>query len=109
MKIKCVKGTRDYLPDEALRDRIQRTIVNIYQNNGYMRIMTPAIEDIENLNKSDGGDNLNLIFKILKRGEKLDRALESNSELCDMGLRYDLTLPLTRYFAANRQRFAISL
>lgn len=105
MKIKCVKGTRDYLPDEALlRDRIQRTIVNIYQNNGYMRIMTPAIEDIENLNKSDGGDNLNLIFKILKRGEKLDRALESNSELCDMGLRYDLTLPLTRYFAANRQR-----
>lgn len=104
MKIKCVKGTRDYLPDEArLRDRIQRTIVNIYQNNGYMRIMTPAIEDIENLNKSDGGDNLNLIFKILKRGEKLDRALESGSELCDMGLRYDLTLPLTRYFAANRQ------
>ena len=104
MKIKSVKGTRDYLPNEAqLRDRIQRTIVNIYQNNGYMRIMTPAIEDIENLNKSDGGDNLNLIFKILKRGEKLDKALETNGELCDMGLRYDLTLPLTRYFAANRQ------
>lgn len=92
------------MPGEArLRDRIQQTIVNIYRNNGYMRIMTPAVEDIENLNKSDGGDNLNLIFKILKRGDKLDKALESGSELCDMGLRYDLTLPLTRYFAANRQ------
>lgn len=104
MKIKSVKGTRDYLPDESqLRDTIRQTIVNIYQNNGYMQIMTPAVEDIENLNKSDGGDNLNLIFKILKRGDKLEKALESGAELCDMGLRYDLTLPLTRYFAANRQ------
>lgn len=106
MKIKSVKGTRDYLPQEAeLRESIQQTIFDIYRENGFSRIMTPAIEDIENLDKSDGGDNLNLIFKILKRGDKLQKALSDGNEnaLCDMGLRYDLTLPLTRYFAANRQ------
>lgn len=106
MKIKCVKGTRDYLPQEAeLREYIQQTIVDVYRQNGFSRVMTPAVEDAENLDKSDGGDNLNLIFKIIKRGNKLQKALESGNEndLCDLGLRYDLTLPLTRYFAANRQ------
>lgn len=106
MKTKCVKGTRDYLPQEAeLREYMQQTIVDIYRENGFSRIMTPAVEDAENLDKSDGGDNLNLIFKILKRGDKLQKALSSGNEkeLCDLGLRYDLTLPLTRYFAANRQ------
>lgn len=104
MKTKSVKGTRDYLPEEAeLREYMQRTIVEIYRENGFSRVMTPAVEDAENLDKSDGGDNLNLIFKILKRGDKLQKALESGGELCDLGLRYDLTLPLTRYFAANRQ------
>lgn len=110
MKIKSVKGTRDYLPREAeLRESMQQTISEIYRENGFSRIMTPAIEDIENLDKSDGGDNLNLIFKILKRGDKLQKALSDGSEnaLCDMGLRYDLTLPLTRYFAANRQSLSM--
>jgi histidyl-tRNA synthetase len=114
MKIKSVKGTRDYLPQEAeLRESIQRTILNIYRENGFQRIMTPAVEDIENLDKSDGGDNLNLIFRIMKRGEKLDKALADRENiadgkaLCDMGLRYDLTLPLTRYFSANRQNLAM--
>ena len=69
MKITTVKGTNDYLPEEVrLRDYLQNQILNTYQDAGFERIMTPAVEDIENLDKSDGGDNLNLIFKILKRG-----------------------------------------
>lgn len=107
MKINAVKGTNDYLPAEVeLRDYLQSTILKTYENNGFRRIMTPAIEDAENLDKSDGGDNLNLIFKILKRGEKLDKALETNNpkELSDLGLRYDLTLPLTRYYAGHKEQ-----
>ena len=64
------------------------------------------LEDMENLDKSDGGDNLNLIFKVLKRGDKLTAALNSGDpkELSDMGLRYDLTLPLSRFYAANKDK-----
>ena len=103
MKIKALKGTRDYLPKQAaLREYMEQTILSCYRENGFQRIMTPAIEDIENLDKSDGGENLNLIFRIMKRGDKLEKALADNGELCDMGLRYDLTLPLTRYFSSNR-------
>ena len=103
MKIKALKGTRDYLPYQAsLREYMEQTILACYRENGFQRIMTPAIEDIENLDKSDGGENLNLIFNIMKRGEKLKKALTDGENLCDMGLRYDLTLPLTRYYSANR-------
>lgn len=107
MKITSVKGTNDYLPKEAaLRDYLQSVILNVYQQNGFMRIMTPAVEDIENLDKSDGGDNLNLIFKIMKRGDKLTKAIESGdaNEIADLGLRYDLTLPLSRYYAGNKDK-----
>jgi histidyl-tRNA synthetase len=107
MKTSTVKGTNDYLPKEvALREFLQNSILETYRSNGFERIMTPALEDIENLEKSDGGDNLNLMFKILKRGEKLKSALKSASfgQLSDMGLRYDLTLPLSRYYANNRQK-----
>ena len=109
MKTTPVKGTADYLPAEtAIRDFLQQTIISTYRSCGFERITTPIIEDIENLDKSDGGENLNLIFKILKRGEKLDEALASGDprELADMGLRYDLTLPLTRYYANNRAKLA---
>ncbi len=110
MKITTVKGTNDYLPEEArLRDYLQTQILNTYTDAGFERIMTPAVEDIENLDKSDGGDNLNLIFKIMKRGDKLTKAVESGDEknLCDMGLRYDLTLPLSRYYANNREKLVL--
>lgn len=107
MKSTPVKGTRDYLPREtAIRDYLQHTILEVYQDAGFARITTPIIEDAVNLDKSEGGENLNLIFKILKRGQKLSSALHrenpSEKELADMGLRYDLTLPLSRYFANNR-------
>ena len=107
MKITPVKGTADYLPSEVLvRDYLQNTIIETYRSSGFERITTPIIEDIENLDKSEGGENLNLIFKIMKRGEKLDEAVASGDvkELSDMGLRYDLTLPLTRYYANNRAK-----
>jgi len=105
MKINSVKGTNDYLPNDLeLRDYLQSRILATYKECGFERISTPIMEDIENLDKSDGGENLSLLFKILKRGDKLEEALASGnaSELCDMGLRYDLTLPLSRYYAANR-------
>jgi histidyl-tRNA synthetase len=107
MKITPVKGTNDYLPAEAaLREYLQSSILSTYVNSGFERIMTPALEDMENLNKSDGGDNLSLLFAILKRGEKLESALreEKYGELADLGRRYDLTVPLCRYFASNRHK-----
>ena len=105
MKLQTVKGMNDYLPKDAeLRDYLESKILDVYTKQGFRRIYTPIVEDIENLEKSDGGENLNLIFKILKRGEKLEKALENKnfSELSDMGLRYDLTLPLSRFFACHK-------
>ena len=105
MKITPVKGTNDYLPQQVrVRDYLQNKILETYRAAGFERITTPIIEDIENLDKSDGGENLALIFKIMKRGDKLDKAIAEGGELSDMGLRYDLTLPLTRYYANNRAK-----
>ena len=76
MKIKSVKGTNDYLPEQArVRDYLQNKILQVYTENGFEHIITPIIEDAENLDKSEGGDNLNLVFKIMKRGEKLEKAV----------------------------------
>lgn len=107
MKQTPVKGTCDYLPSEMnVRDRMQQIILDTYKSCGYMHISTPILEDIENLNKSDGGDNLNLIFKIQKRGDKFESAIEQKDfdNLCDLGLRYDLTLPLSRFYANNKDK-----
>ncbi len=107
MNIKPQKGMQDYLPEAAAqRDRLMQIILDTYTQSGFTRIYTPAIESAENLDKSDGGDNLNLIFRIMKRGDKLASALAKNpvdeKEICDLGLRYDLTLPLSRYYANNK-------
>ncbi len=105
MRALPVEGMRDYLPEEmALRDELINKIVKTYKENGFRRISTPAVESIENLDNSDGGENLKLIYRIAKRGEKLDKAIASGdqSQLCDLGLRYDLTLPLARYYTAHQ-------
>ena len=107
MKTNALKGMKDILPQEQrMRDFVQSKSLETYKSSGFERISTPILEDSENLDKSDGGDNLNLIFKVLKRGEKLEAALAkqnpTDKDLSDMGLRYDLTLPLTRFFSANR-------
>jgi histidyl-tRNA synthetase len=109
MKKTPVKGTRDYLPEEtALRDHLQSIILGTYRDAGFSRITTPILESAENLDKSDGGENLNLIFRVLKRGKKFEEAIAeehpTEKSVSDMGLRYDLTLPLSRYYANNREQ-----
>lgn len=94
------KGMRDFLPNEyRMRQKLMSVIQSTYEKYGFSRIETPCVENINLLCSKQGGDNEKLIFKILKRGEKLENATEG--ELCDLGLRYDLTVPLARYYANN--------
>ncbi|MDR3197297.1 MAG: histidine--tRNA ligase [Planctomycetaceae bacterium] len=96
-----VKGMPEQLPaDMELREYVMNKIKETYKRYGFSLIDTPAIEHIENLTNKQGGENEMLIFKILKRGEKLEKADEI-SDLCDSGLRYDLTVPLARFYANN--------
>lgn len=98
-----VTGMRDCLPaDMALRQQVMGMIRETYAKYGFTEIETPAIEHIENLSNKQGGENEKLIFKIMKRGADLARALEKGTDdLADIGLRYDLTVPLARYYANN--------
>ena len=100
---KPVTGMKDILPSEmALRDYLINIIKDTYRSFGFSSIETPCVEHIENLTSKQGGDNEKLIFKILKRGEKLNLDLAKGEEdLVDSGLRYDLTLPLARYYSNN--------
>ena len=99
-----VRGTKDFLPKEMqIRDTVMKIITDTYKSFGFSHIQAPMMEDINRLDHSDGGENLALIFKILKRGEKLDIAnAQKENDLVDMGLRYDLTVPLARYYANNQ-------
>lgn len=99
-----VRGTRDFGPqDMELRDYVTDVIMKVYRRHGFTRIQTPILENIDLLLGSEGGENLKLIYKILKRGNKLNLSKDDMKEidLVDMGLRYDLTLPLSRFFANN--------
>ncbi|MDE7130930.1 MAG: histidine--tRNA ligase [Lachnospiraceae bacterium] len=98
---KPVTGMKDILPEEMeIRDYVIGVIKETYGNFGFTSIETPCVENFANLNCKAGGENEKLIFKILKRGEKL-RLSEAQSEddLVDGGLRYDLTVPLVRYYS----------
>ena len=98
---KPVTGMKDILPEEMeIRDYVIGVIKETYGNFGFTSIETPCVENLANLNCKAGGENEKLIFKILKRGEKLrlDEA-KSEEDLVDGGLRYDLTVPLVRYYS----------
>ena len=104
---KPVKGMTDFLPaDMRLRESVLADIKSTYAQYGFAQIETPMMEHIGNLTSKQGGDNEKLIFKIQKRGAALARAWESGDrdELVDNGLRYDLTVPLARFYANNKEQ-----
>lgn len=98
---KPVTGMKDILPREMqIRDYVTGLVKETYGGFGFQPIETPCVEHIENLCSKQGGENEKLIFKILKRGEKLNiENVENENDLVDSGLRYDLTVPLSRYYA----------
>jgi len=96
---------RDFLPqDKIKRERLIATVVESYVARGFQQIETPVLEDLERLTSGQGGDNEKLVFKVQKRGEEFTQALESGAELADLGLRFDLTVPLTRFYASNHSK-----
>ena len=100
---KPVTGMKDILPEEMqIRDYVIGVIKDTYGKFGFTSIETPCMENIANLTNKQGGDNEKLIFKILKRGEKLNVAeAETEEDVVDAGMRYDLTVPLVRYYSNN--------
>ena len=103
LKRKPVTGMKDMMPEEMeIRDYVIALIKDTYKAFGFSSIETPCVEHIENLCSKQGGDNEKLIFKILKRGEKLKlESAKEEADLVDGGLRYDLTVPLSRYYSNN--------
>src|SRR5580704_5520734 len=97
------RGMRDLLPaDVAVRDHVLESISAVYRRFGYQRIETPALENIERLQSGEGGDNEKLVFQVLRRGLPPEVAVDTPlRELVDLGLRYDLTVPLTRFYGNN--------
>ncbi len=98
---KPVNGMKDILPDEMqIRDYVQQVIKDTYRSFGFTPIETPCMENIANLSSKQGGENEKLIFKVMKRGEKLKiEEAKTEEDLADFGMRYDLTVPLVRYYA----------
>ena len=101
---KPVTGMKEILPREMeIRDYVSRIIKETYASFGFTSIETPCVEDIANLCSKQGGENEKLIFKILKRGEKLNlETATCEADLVDTGLRYDLTVPLVRFYSNNQ-------
>lgn len=98
---KPVNGMKDILPSEMeIRDYVMQVIKDTYRSFGFTSIETPCMENISNLSSNQGGENEKLIFKIMKRGEKLNlEKAETEADLVDFGMRYDLTVPLVRYYS----------
>lgn len=108
MKINAnpVKGTIDYLPREMeLRQQTINKILETFKKHGFLQVKTPILENLEWLTGGDSGDNQKLMFKTIKRGEKLDltKSNLTENDIVEEGLRYDLTVPLARLYAGNRE------
>jgi len=96
-------GFRDFPPEATYqRARLIETVSEVYRRFGFAQIATPALEDLAVLLGKGGGENEKLIFKVMKRGEQLEKARAEGAELADMGLRFDLTLPLARFYSKNK-------
>ena len=100
---KPVNGMKDILPEEMqLRDYVMRVIKDTYRSFGFTPIETPCMENIANLSNKQGGENEKLIFKVMKRGEKLNlETAQTEADVVDYGMRYDLTVPLARFYSNN--------
>ena len=102
-----VRGTVDYLPSEMdIRSYAEQIILKTYKQNGFLQVKTPILESLNLLTSGDSGDNQKLMFKTIKRGDKLDLTKPNLSEkdIVEEGLRYDLTVPLVRFFINNREK-----
>ena len=100
---KPVNGMKDILPAEMeIRDYVTNVIKDTYRSFGFTPIETPCMENIANLSNKQGGENEKLIFKVMKRGEKLDvENAKAEADIVDFGMRYDLTVPLSRFYSNN--------
>lgn len=102
-----VRGTVDYLPNEMeVINYAEKIIIDTYKQNGFLQIKTPILENLDLLTNGDSGDNQKLMFKTVRRGEKLDLSKPNLTEadIVEEGLRYDLTVPLVRFFSNNREK-----
>lgn len=105
-----VRGCSEFMPKEAtFREQVKQLILKSYQANGYNLIDTPILENLEFLNSSEGGDNLRMMFKTVKRGDKLNLSNPNLTEadITEEGLRYDLTVPLARFYANNKDKLPL--
>ena len=99
------RGMRDFLPAEkAKREQLLSAAKSAYLDRGFQEVETPVLEELGRLQSGQGGDNEKLVFKVQKRGDEFSQALDAGAELADLGLRFDLTVPLTRYYATNQSK-----
>lgn len=104
-QVTAPRGMRDFLPAQSIpRQELIAKISASYLSRGFQSIETPLLEDLDRLLSGQGGDNEKLVFKVQKRGDELERAVANGEELADLGLRFDLTVPLTRYYASNHAK-----
>ncbi len=102
-----VKGTQDFLPAEMeIRQDTINKILDTFEAHGFLHVKTPILENLQILTTGDSGENQKLMFKTIKRGEKLNLSKPNLTEadIVEEGLRYDLTVPLARLYAGNREK-----